>query len=156
MHKSRIIELFKNAPDEIKSLTVAQLLERFQIEVDAEREEQSKLEATICDRFRGKYLKFRDENGPFDSLKVEYIFIEDIKPGSLTTEHKRSYDLSGKRVLFWNNHASYKDLEMGHVYDSKMGKELEEATIISKEEFDSAKEKYDEITEIIKNIKNDG
>jgi len=150
MHKGRIIELFKNAPEDVLSLTVSQLLEKLQKDVDQERKEQKDKEGAICGRFKGQYIKLRDEDGIFGNLEVEYIFIEDIEPGSFTTDHERSYNIKGLSISFWGGHASYREMKMGDCHDSKVFKELDEAIIISKEDFDNAKSKHDEIIEIIK------
>lgn len=152
MHKSRIIELFKNAPEEIKSMKVSDLLDKLQKDVDEENKVQLELESSICEKFKGKYLKVFTKDGLFGHHDIDYIFIKNIGPGSYDTNYERGYHISGDVFHVSKNHFVKRELKWGHASDDMTVKELESAVIITKEEFDEVDRKHKSFEKMINNF----
>jgi len=146
-NKSRIWRMLKDAPEDIKSITVAQLVDKFGKELEAERKAKLSNDDKVCSDFTGVYIKVRDEDATF-GLDVDYIRIDSIKPGSMDTEWEQLYDVIGEKVQFSNIKNALRDCN-----DNMSADELYGAEVITKEIFDHAKTQLELANEIIDKIK---
>lgn len=147
-HKSRIVELLKKAPDDIKSMTVQEMLDKFENEIQEDNLKLEEHEKSVCDEFRGAYLCIKKDCNLFGST-TDYMFIKDIKPGSLTTEFNRTYELEGDIISFSPKFVNSRKFKPGDVYDSITESELREAISIDETKFDIAHQQYKRILEKI-------
>ena len=152
MNKHRILKALKDAPEDIKSMTVGALVDKWTKEQEKQDKEELDANNKIIEEFSGVYIKVRDENvfGP----EVSYIRIDEISVGSMTTDWERLYDIKGEKVQFSNVNNAL--IELGSAKnreDHLSAKELRDAEIITKEDFETAHNHLKTINEIIDKVK---
>jgi len=81
-NKSRILEMLKDAPEDIKKLTVAELIERLTKDQEKTNKEELHANNKVIEEFTGVYIKIRDEDAAF-GVYVDYIRINENKNASL-------------------------------------------------------------------------
>ena len=135
---SRLLEMLKKTSEDNRSLTVGQLIDQLQQEVDAKKKEEEEANKAICNKFIGKCIKFSDPDGLFGD-EMTYIRIDAIKIGSLTTDWERLFELEGTRVFFSSGFTGEREINSKRAGESMTAIDLEKATIIDEEEFEAAK-----------------
>ena len=146
--KFTILRALKNAPEDIKSMTVGQLIDKIskeQSEIEnADKEECKK----VCEEFKGAYIKVLIKDGTFGP-ESQYMYIKDIQSGSMTTEYERLFDINGKRISFSRLLSSCRDMKFGCVNDLFTADQLRCAEKISKEDFEYAERQSESMEKII-------
>lgn len=150
-YKHRILEIFKDSPEDILAMTVAELVEKCSKEVDAEKKIKLDADNKIIEEFTGAYIKVREDDGTF-GLEVDYIRIDEIKTGSRNTDWEQLYNIKGEKVQFSNINNALRELDF-RVGDSFTAKELEGVEIITKEDYEHAKTQLENINKIIDKVK---
>jgi len=147
-----VLRALKSASEDIKSMTVRELIDKLSKTHQEEKEKEEKENERICKEFRGSYLKFKIVDGTFGD-ETKYIYIEDIKPGSMTADYERLFDIKGQRINFSDVITSHVEMKMGDTRDSMLGEALERGEKISKEDFEQAKKECEKIRGLIDKMK---
>lgn len=145
---NRLLELLKQAPEDIRSLTVEELIDRLQVEVNAQKKERDDADKAICEKFNGTYIKFSDPDGLFGE-EMTYMSIESIKPGTYTTDWERVFFIEGTRIFFSNGFTGARPIKPSDAGDSMEEYRLNDATIITKKEFDEALAQCEQVNSLI-------
>ena len=151
-YKYRIIEMLSDAPEDIKAMTVSELLEVCAKEVAEAKKEEDEANEKVCSEFKDSYIKIIDEESIF-GVETKYIHIKTIEPGSMTTEWKRCYNVSGTKIRFSDNDYGIRELESVRCSDSMMAEELNSAERITEEDFKEARYQLEVIEGVIKKIR---
>jgi len=133
----RLLEMLKKVPEDIKSLTVDELIARLKKESDAQKKERKEADKAICDKFSGKCIKFSKPSGLFGAETI-YVQIDSIKPKTYTTGWERVFSIGGQRIIFSHAFTGVRELNPSDVRDSMEESSLNKASIITQEEFDAA------------------
>lgn len=152
MNKYRLLKALESVPDEMGSMSVSDLKNKIKKEVEFQKSEQDKAEKEVCDKYSGKYIKEYNEDGLFGRLEVKYIRIDEIKPGSMTTDWQRCYDIKGEVISFSGNYYGIREMNPGHASDSMTKYELDSCKIITEDQYNEAVRKYSDINEIVNQI----
>ena len=150
-YKARILDLLKDAHEDVLSMSVEQLIEKLTGDVEQDKKEELEECNKVCEKYAGIYLRMSDNDTLFGP-RTEYIRIGEIKPGSFTTDFDRVYDIQGHSVSFSLIHNVSKDLVSGHAHDCMTQDELDGATIIKKEEYEDALRQLSAISELSKTM----
>jgi len=152
MRKHRVLQALEGIPEELGSMSIDDAKDMLKTELDEEKSKQDKIEKAVCDKYVGKFIKKFDEKGLFGKIEVEYIRIDEIKPGSMTTEWNRCYDIKGEVVNFAGHFHGMRNMEPGHASDSMTESQLNSCEIITEDQYNEAVKKHAEIEKIIKQM----
>lgn len=150
-NRRRIVEMLKDAPEDIKAMTVAELIEKFSKEIELDEKAELDENNKVIKSFTGVYIKFKEDNGNF-GLDVDYIRIDKIKTGSKDTDWNQLFDIKGEKVQFSNICNAVRELNYG-AYSSMSTDELMGAEVITKEDYEHAKLQLEKANEIIEKAK---
>ena len=150
-NKVRILDLLKDAPDDILKLTVSELIEKFSKEIEADKKATLKANNSIIENFTGVYIKVKEDDGTF-GLEVDYIRIDEIKAGSMDTDWNQMYDIKGEKVQFCNINNALVELNF-ECRHSMSAEELRSAEVILKLDYEYAKIQLNNINKIIDKVK---
>jgi hypothetical protein len=150
-YKHRILEIFKDSPEDILAMTVAELIEKFSKEIEADKKATLKANNSIIENFTGVYIKVREDDGTF-GLEVDYIRIDEIKAGSMDTDWNQLYNIKGEKVQFCNINNALVELNF-KCQNSMSADELMGAEVIAKEDYEHAKLQLEKVNEIIEKVK---
>ena len=148
IHPSRIIEILGQLDSKQKKMTVEQLLKNAEEGYTKQKDEEVIFYETLWREFNDSYIKVKDTDGAFGP-ESNYYYIKDLKPGSLTTEYKRLFNITGRIICFSDMTLYSRDMDLQSLKNSVSAEYLRSAEKISEEEFYEAQEEFEKIQTII-------
>lgn len=144
----------KHADDDMLNMTLTDLIEKYNKELDDEQKIQDKNDAKVANKYENKYLKIFPEDIFGKELKV--IHITKLTPDGYDTDYNRLYEISGTYISFCDTGRVYSNTFENDTQSSTFSEaELEQYTFISKKEYDAYMEEYNTMGCSLKRILKD-
>ena len=149
--KRQILSYFSKLDDvSISNLTVTELKEQFQSDIDIYDMEVSKEDEKVLNEFKNVYLKKHSDNGMFGK-ELEVFHIKSIEYECYNTDYEKEYKINGTRISFNGINTNVRKLS-NNAHDLKSAKVLRGYIVITKKEYDryietqkSFQKQFDEI-----------
>lgn len=135
------------------NLTIAQLRQSLEKEEQILAEKELKEEQNIKAKFENKYFKYLDEHSLF-GVELEIYKFENLVRKERNTDWEFIYYFNGSKISFSEREAYMRDFDPDRCVDSISAKDLEEMTEITEEQYNQYLEKYNKISNELKEIVN--
>jgi len=148
-----VLNLLKNAPEDIRALNVGELIDKAQKWSDDEQKKEEEECNKVCNEFEDSYIKIVDEDGLFGMPETKYIHINKLIKGSMTTEWERTFNISGIQIRFSEHDYGLRELDIESCRDSMTAKDMQAAERISESDFEEARYQLEIIEGVIKKVR---
>ena len=148
--KRTLLNAVNNIKSDLSNLTLKEIVSQFTTDINEFDKENTERENKVIEDFTDVYLK-EVTNGRIYDKEVEIIHVKSLKVESYTESWERCYLLSGSRINFHEGGFYGRDFDTS-VYSMYTEKDLRNCTKITKEEFESYVEKYNQLTLIVDKI----
>lgn len=147
---SRILKKLKEYDN---SVTVGELIQKLEQEEQISAEKELKEEENIKAKFENKYYKYLDEQSIF-GVELEIYKFESLVRKERNTDWEFIYFFNGSKISFSERDVFMRDFNPDRSGNNFSAKDLEEMIEITEEQYNQYLEKYNRISDELKEIVN--